>query len=498
MTREEILPSLSLDKAAVIRQQILDNEAPPDEDEHGLAETFEHVAARRNAPITEANATHGARIRPRAPDFFLHPHRRIILTHPDVDYEHIFETAGLSRRSERSALADGQRHPNNEKCISIMQRWYELCLDDPDSQDDVRAALNDDVEDFADQLLQCAPRKLSWDDNDVFAHAFKQVVEKRVGLEATSPYMLVEFQDGKYLRPDEPLIEAADSTRQTTLPLLGYPCPGHLVAMPKDGSFAVDEDKAEYSQEDFKIVKEIVRCGEALVRLGEEIAGCVTRKFVVDFMVPESIRQGRNVLDLQHITRAVKEILGEEWFDLPFDRNESLLDWTAAQVYEPGTQIDITVEDDDEEDEEEDGQGEREEAVQDGEIVGPELDEIVATVNRAVVLEQHSTGDGEQQPVQVRVANPPQESIAPQAWLARQGGSVLGPQEVGAEQSSSAERDPGDSSIQAAELDDQPQQAALLPAWASTVLERLMDPDEDGESPGSRAAGVEDYEGDDP
>ena len=41
---------------------------------------------------------------------------------------------------------------------------------------------------------------------------------------------------------------------------------------------------------------------------------------------------GRPVLDRVHIGRAVKEILGNAWFDLPFDTENSLRDWHIDQV----------------------------------------------------------------------------------------------------------------------------------------------------------------------
>lgn len=79
----------------------------------------------------------------------------------------------------------------------------------------------------------------------------------------------------------------------------------------------------------------------ALISLSCRIAGFVLKSVVLQYALPEYRRQRRPVLNRRQIGQAVKEILGEEWFDLEFDSDCRLRDWSEDDVLLPDDQMDL-------------------------------------------------------------------------------------------------------------------------------------------------------------
>lgn len=80
---------------------------------------------------------------------------------------------------------------------------------------------------------------------------------------------------------------------------------------------------------------------EALVRLARRVAGWVMRKIVHEVAVPEVYYPGREVPDRKQVGRAVREVMGQSWFVTPCGRNGRLRRWTASNVFDYGTEIEV-------------------------------------------------------------------------------------------------------------------------------------------------------------
>lgn len=70
----------------------------------------------------------------------------------------------------------------------------------------------------------------------------------------------------------------------------------------------------------------------AIVALARRVAGHVVICILYDYVFPKERELQHSVLDRGQIGRAVKEILGEEWFDLPFDTEDTLREWSIELV----------------------------------------------------------------------------------------------------------------------------------------------------------------------
>lgn len=81
-----------------------------------------------------------------------------------------------------------------------------------------------------------------------------------------------------------------------------------------------------------EIEKLIATTEENLVRISIQIANWLAW-FIVVFPEREHVMlRGRRALDSAHIIEAVVEILGDEWFELPFDVNGRLKEWKLMRT----------------------------------------------------------------------------------------------------------------------------------------------------------------------
>lgn len=104
---------------------------------------------------------------------------------------------------------------------------------------------------------------------------------------------------------------------------LGFPSPGRLVwVLPKQTRLIMQHD---YQTRLHKLRKRLLGIEQCLVSLSillaNELAALITSNLVIpaDNVLPDVGRE--------HFNSAVIEILGPEWFDLPFDDEGRLRDW---------------------------------------------------------------------------------------------------------------------------------------------------------------------------
>ena len=210
------------------------------------------------------------------------------------DYELIF-----SKIFERQVNRPTSTYPCSCECgtYTFVEEWLKDCYDLPGNKYDLDVM--GDMEPFEHFLKDHLPTKLdldSWvarrllDDIDV------KINDSVAEYEIWDPWM-AEAGLPSYL-------------------ILGK---GRLVWMP------VKSRTTQPNKE--KIAEEVRRTEQTLVDLARRIANYVAYCVIEDFVKPHTIRAGRRILSFTQLYRAVKEILGGEWFDLPFDVDGRLKTW---------------------------------------------------------------------------------------------------------------------------------------------------------------------------
>lgn len=71
----------------------------------------------------------------------------------------------------------------------------------------------------------------------------------------------------------------------------------------------------------------------ALIALARRVARYIACCIVFRYTTPMYEVRGNDVLNTAQVARAVREILGEEWFDLPFDVDGALRNWSESDVW---------------------------------------------------------------------------------------------------------------------------------------------------------------------
>ncbi|KAK3708134.1 hypothetical protein LTR37_011638 [Vermiconidia calcicola] len=264
------------------------------------------------------------------------------------DYENVFLIPGFSRRSDRRVVELAGRFllPPREHQDLILE-WAEMCYEDPEPMHDLYVP--GDMTIFAEIMLRNMPKRLTLD-----TWIGSVIMEPAAEVMAGEDGHRWEFRDWQASYGDgETIIEKlADGSCRDVIPFLGEAKPGRLIWRRPEGF------RVAYTMEEVlfyeKTRVELRRMELTLVSFARRIARHVTDVVVFQYALPEAERQGRTVLDRHQIERAVKEIVGEEWFDLPFDLDNSLRNWSIDDVMKPDNEMEgwnVFIETDKEEDE---------------------------------------------------------------------------------------------------------------------------------------------------
>lgn len=251
---------------------------------------------------------------------------------PASDYENIFNTPGLRRRSERTA----EDHQNSQIANygQMMWEWLCMCVDDPSKAGD--QWLPGDITTFEQFMITSLPAKLDVNTdiakillnvliNDLdfdLPHADRfRAWEPRLG---TNGVLYARIQNGARIE------------YSAILAFIGTPQEGRLVWAPMVKHHANFGFGRGIILEVEKIIKQ---AEEALSALARRIARHVAYRIVSEYAEPVARERGYPVLTRKQIGSAVREILGEEWFDLPFDVDGSLKGWSEDDVLKPDAEI---------------------------------------------------------------------------------------------------------------------------------------------------------------
>jgi hypothetical protein len=246
------------------------------------------------------------------------------------DYENTFRIPHLSRRSQRPILS----HQNvGEADIALPERefmleWAMMSFHEPQSEFDERTPA--DMTPFETIMLQSMPARLTVD------AWISELLLQKVGAALTGSKdnldQLKEWQiaygDGLCSLMTEPSGKALP-----VIPFIGVAGEGRLIWHRPEG-FSESFFSKFYDQGE-AVRQRLRKIEVALVALARRIARHVAWCIVYDYAAPAAERLGRAVLDRDQIGMAVKEILGDDWFDLPFDTNDSLRNWTIDDVLKP-------------------------------------------------------------------------------------------------------------------------------------------------------------------
>jgi hypothetical protein len=87
-------------------------------------------------------------------------------------------------------------------------------------------------------------------------------------------------------------------------------------------------------------IEKTIRYAEAaLVALARRIARHGVCCIVYQYAAPQAEERGYQILSRREIGRAIREILDEEWSDLPFDADGSLRNWPEDDVLNPDEEM---------------------------------------------------------------------------------------------------------------------------------------------------------------
>lgn len=242
------------------------------------------------------------------------------------DYENLFECFGLSRRSARP-LPDNQTVVPVEQLL-LIEDWINMCLDVPSKADD--EYLPGNMSCFHELMEQSMPARLdlsSW-----VAKVMLNIVAEDFPFDSLND-CLCEWQPWMGTDPIR-YQRDPDGKFTATIAFIGEAQPGRLVWAP------MIREKAPFGL-DHGFVREIertIRSAEAaLVALARRVARHVTCCIVYQYAASQAEERGYGILSRKEIGRAVREILGEEWFNLPFD--VSLHDWSEDDVLKPNEEM---------------------------------------------------------------------------------------------------------------------------------------------------------------
>lgn len=251
------------------------------------------------------------------------------------DYENLFRVPELSRRSERPlwqpVTEDDMERLGNVKYM--MNEWVTMCFNEPEPQcDEFRPG---DMEDFATVMEKAMPARLDFD------CWISSLLMARIAMSLSGGAGHVrEFHAWSPEYGDGSLVQVRLPTGQftTVRPFIGEAKPGRLIWR-RPGGFS-HEFLSRFYDVDATIRRRLRRVEETLVAFGRRIARHVVTCVVYNYLMPEHERQRRALLDRRQIDQAVREILGDDWFDLPFDTNNSLRNWSIDDVLKPDAEMD--------------------------------------------------------------------------------------------------------------------------------------------------------------
>jgi hypothetical protein len=247
-----------------------------------------------------------------------------------TDYENTFRIPHLSGRSQRLILS----HQNvGEANIAVPERelmleWAMMSFHEPQSEFDERTPA--DVTPFESIMLQSLPACLTVD-----TWISGLLLPKLGGALIGSKDEINQLKEWQPVYGDGicSLVMEPSGRAMPVVPFLGVASEGRLIWHRSEG-FSESFFSIFYDQGD------AVRCRlrkieVALVALARRIARHVAWCIVYDYAAPAAERLGRAVLDRDQIGMAVKEILGDDCFDLPFDTDNSLRNWMIDDVLKP-------------------------------------------------------------------------------------------------------------------------------------------------------------------
>ncbi|KAK5126392.1 hypothetical protein LTR85_010628 [Meristemomyces frigidus] len=259
-------------------------------------------------------------------------HRSSIVVRSDSDDENIFAVTGLSRRSQRRTPTAFEEIPDEMQ--DFMNEWLDLAVDF-DSAPSRESLLPSGMEHFATMFRLHMPARL--DSNSWIAEQLLEPYGKIDGEPGVPDGYFAKFElwmmanggMGAVKQPNGTVIwsdlflDRYEEDSIVFLPTYGVPRP-------------VTE---EVMQQHIRVIKRRRVLDHALISLSRRIASYVVKIIMLEYVLPEFDEQGQMVIDRRQLSRAVREILGAAWFDLPFDRASKLRDWSVGEVLKPAGQV---------------------------------------------------------------------------------------------------------------------------------------------------------------
>ena len=172
-----------------------------------------------------------------------------------------------------------------------------------------------------------------WLGQEVLLSTVMADASRAVGLPATREFLEWEPWIGELY----PVVLMPDQPRVYLKPFLGPAQPGRLIWMPPDGVPLMREEEGR----NLYVLDRMQQAERVLVRMAERITGYLAHRIIYRYVIPQMQSLGHTSFDRDGIEMAVRRILGERWFDVPFDTAGDLSEWNIDRVLLPDEEIEI-------------------------------------------------------------------------------------------------------------------------------------------------------------
>lgn len=244
-----------------------------------------------------------------------------------TDYENIFSIWPFARKSDRTICV----HPEDRAYVEfgfIWNGWFSRCFDNPSRADDHLFMPDGRV--LGVFISSFIPDRL--DLNRWTMPYLRSFLTQRITQETGVHVLAVELQP---YHSGEKIIQEP-STDLQTVPFVGPPEEGRLIWQPMHGCRVHRRNPTEYN----RIIIMLRSAERGLIALARRIAYWVAMAIVWKHAIPVFERShGQRVVSRRMLDCAVREILGREWFDLPFDKDNELRNWSIDYVIRTEAQI---------------------------------------------------------------------------------------------------------------------------------------------------------------
>ncbi|KAK5172893.1 uncharacterized protein LTR77_003014 [Saxophila tyrrhenica] len=256
------------------------------------------------------------------------------------NYDDLFTRRDFSKRGDRpvqdvSTVGEQGEDKLGLDCRAWMHEWLLMCVSRPGTEAD-NVIPKQYTKEFRTIMLAHMPARLTLD-----------TWIARQGLETLACLVHGDADRSDEFREWQPsdangayqTIYTPDGRATFVTPWMGAGAPGRLIWAPPGG---IHENRISALLVRRIGVRHHLRTMElGLIALGRRVARAIAWRLVNKYVHPMTRAVRRPILTRAQVGGAVREILGEEWFELPFDTEDDLYNWDIDEVMTADPRLDL-------------------------------------------------------------------------------------------------------------------------------------------------------------